>query len=417
MDEVLKRIDKGELVQLVLDLCNAPSPPGDEGPAGEVAYQWLRLNGFPARKLGFLDNRFCVVGEFKGAGGGPTLIFNSHLDTAFRPDSGRILLNPEDPIYHSAWTEEDRVVGEGAVNDKGPMACWMIALKAIKESGLQLAGDIVMTMVPGEIGQQPVDEFQGPGYLDKEVSTQYAIAHGAIGDYALVAEASEFGVSWIECGKAFFKLTITVPNKPIYTPMLPSYTSLQESPNPIERAAPLISAFREWAADYEVKHRFESSSGTVIPKAMIGAIRGGTPHQFVSSPQLCSLYIDCRIPPGNNPLSIKRELEELLKKLDYEGMVETVIFRPGYEADIERIQPLYQAVRKAHRGVFGTDPEFAKPPHLSMWRDINAFNQVGIPSLNYGPRPLDRTAIEIDDLMRAAQIYALTALNLCGIVK
>ena len=57
-----------------------------------------------------------------------------------------------------------------------------------------------------------------------------------------------------------------------------------------------------------------------------------------------------------------------------------------------------------------------------MWRDVNVFNEVGIPSVCYGPpRQKDpysgagNRAMKIDDLVTAAKVYALCALEICGI--
>ena len=56
-----------------------------------------------------------------------------------------------------------------------------------------------------------------------------------------------------------------------------------------------------------------------------------------------------------------------------------------------------------------------------MWRDLNIFNEVGIPSVCYGPgrqKELysgwqDR-AMKISDLVEATKVYALTIMSLCG---
>ena len=56
-----------------------------------------------------------------------------------------------------------------------------------------------------------------------------------------------------------------------------------------------------------------------------------------------------------------------------------------------------------------------------MWRDINMFNEVGIPSICYGPPrhpepysdPGNR-AVKIDDLVAATKVYALTAMAICN---
>jgi hypothetical protein len=56
-----------------------------------------------------------------------------------------------------------------------------------------------------------------------------------------------------------------------------------------------------------------------------------------------------------------------------------------------------------------------------MWRDLNVFNEVGIPSVCYGPprqrEPLSgaqNRAMKISDLVQATKVYALTALLVCG---
>jgi hypothetical protein len=54
-----------------------------------------------------------------------------------------------------------------------------------------------------------------------------------------------------------------------------------------------------------------------------------------------------------------------------------------------------------------------------MWRDLNVYNEVGIPSLTYGP-PLGLSAegwsyfIRRSDVNLAAQLYAMIALDVCN---
>src|SRR5439155_672574 len=79
---------------------------------------------------------------------------------------------------------------------------------AIKDSGVRLKGDLLLMAVVGEIGVEPVDEFQSPAYLAKEPGTRFAITHGGVADYALVAEGTDFGIVGVEAGKAFFKVTV-----------------------------------------------------------------------------------------------------------------------------------------------------------------------------------------------------------------
>ena len=207
-EAALAAIDREELVDLALELAQIDSPPGQEQPVSDRVREWLDDNGFEASQVGMFADRSNVVGRLRGSGGGNTVIFNAHMDVAWGPEERRWMHDPDNPIYTSAWREGDTLVGNGLINDKGPLACTLIAAKAVAATGAPLAGDLIVTGVCGEIGQEPVDEFTSPGYLSKEVGARYLITHGVIGDYAVVAEATSFGVTWVEAGKAFFKVTV-----------------------------------------------------------------------------------------------------------------------------------------------------------------------------------------------------------------
>src|SRR5258708_24716281 len=163
------------------------------------------------------------------------------------------------------------------------MATWMVAAKAIQQSGIKLKGDLLLMAVVGEIGLEPVDEFQPPAYLAKEAGTRYAITHGGVGDYALVAEGTDFGLVGVEAGKAFFKITVFAHDLPIYTPYIDRPTPVEKNPSAIVRMAPLIQRLEEWAYEYERRHRYECAGGVIVPRVNIGAIRGGVPYKITKT--------------------------------------------------------------------------------------------------------------------------------------
>jgi hypothetical protein len=54
-----------------------------------------------------------------------------------------------------------------------------------------------------------------------------------------------------------------------------------------------------------------------------------------------------------------------------------------------------------------------------MWRDSNPLNEAGIPTVVYGPGMSTaggKFAIDIDALVDAARVYALTAMEVCEVV-
>jgi acetylornithine deacetylase/succinyl-diaminopimelate desuccinylase-like protein len=411
---VLEHIDREELVALALDLGNIDSPPGQERESSDFVLRWLIDNGFEAKQVAMLPERPNVVGRLAGTGGGLDLVFNAHLDVAWGPEERRWMHQPDNPFYTSAWRDGDTLVGNGLVNDKGPLACTLIAAKAIKAAGAAHLGDIIVTGVCGEIGQEPVDEFTAPAYLSKEVGARYLISHGVIGDFAVVAEATDFGVTWVEAGKAFFKVTVNGDHSR-YTPYISHPEALAENGNAIVRAMPVVERLERWARDYEARHVYRFDGGQCVPKVNIGAIRGGQPFIPIVTAEQCYLYLDVRITPVQTAMDVQAELRAVLAELDVSTNLECTLYRRGFEAD--GVEPLLDATRSAHRGEFGTDPGEVYPPLSSMWRDTNPFNELGIPAVTYGPAAGvggGQFWAEADDFLKATRVYARLALDLCN---
>ena len=289
------QINRDELIDLALALCNIESPAGQEAEVGEYVFDWMKREGFKPRKIGMMPDRFNVLGAMPGKGDGCSLIFNSHMDTGRSKEDRWSIRAPEEGINHGAWREGDSLIGEGIVNDKGPMAAFMIAAKALKASGIELRGDLLLSAVPGEIGYEAVDEFEAPKYLSKEVGTRYLIQHGGVADYALVAEGTNFGYAAIEAGKAFFKIVVH-GDPQLYTPFMPDAEVDAKHPNAIIRAALLLPHLQEWARAYE-QRIYRCKDGVIVPKAVVGAIRGGNPYHITRTSELCAIYLDCRLTP------------------------------------------------------------------------------------------------------------------------
>jgi acetylornithine deacetylase/succinyl-diaminopimelate desuccinylase-like protein len=408
-------INTEELVNLTLALCNIESPAGKEAEVGNFVFEWLGREGFDPRKISMFPDRFNVLGTLPGRGDGYSLIFNSHMDTGRSKADRWSIRNPDAGINHGAWLEGDTLYGEGVVNDKGPMAAFLIAAKAVKAAGIPLRGDLLLSAVPGEIGYEAVDEFEAPQYLSKEVGTRYLVQHGGVADFALVAEGTDFRYAAIEAGKAFFKITVFGDDQ-FYTPFVPDVEVNAKHPNAIVRAALLIPVLQQWGREYERRFLYKCKDGTIIPKVVIGAIRGGNPYHVTRTSELCALYLDCRLTPESDPLALKRELRELLKSNDMPGTVELFLYRRSYGAGDTGV--LLDGLRNAHQSVIGSELEVAAPVFSSMWRDVLIFNEMGIPAITYGPpRSFRKQAMAVTDLVRAAEVYARVAVNICSVEK
>lgn len=417
--KVLDHVNRDELVDLAVSLGNIYSPTGFEKPMAEYVFEWLKNNSFEPVMQEVVPERYNVVATLKGIGRGKSLLFNSHMDSDMGgPGEELTFAEPDLPQHKKAWVEGDKIFGKPVLNDRGPMAATMIAAKAIKKSGIQLAGDVLLTMVVGEIGNAPVDEFQGSRYLGKGLGSRHLVNHGMIADCALVAETTDFGVAWAEAGVAYVKIRLT--GEAIYTPRSYRTEKIEEHPNAIVKMAKLIGALEEWAIRYEKENSYQFEGGEMVPKVSIGAIRGGMPYKPYMTSGVCSIYVDIRIPPGKSAVEIKHQLHELVASLKMQADIQIYLYRSGYVA--RNIEAFKKSLEGSHQKIFGKAPRPVPPPVTSMWRDINVFNEVGIPSLTYGPPRSNPEGADKckgkfmfkKDLVDVAKIYALTALDICG---
>ncbi len=419
-EKVLDLIKEKELVDLAITMGNIQSPTGYEKYMTEFCMNWLGTNGFKAIEQTISEGRSNAIGILKGAGRGYSLLFNSHMDSEQGSveevlRSGMVKASP--PV---AWVDGTRIFGKQVQNDRGPMACFLVAAKAIKEAGITLKGDLILTMVVGEIGSGSIDEFQGPRYAGKGLGSRHAVTHGIVADYALVAETTDFGVTWVETGAGYYK--ITLEGVGLYTPRSYRPELIEEHPNAIVKMAKLIQALEDWGRDYEKRYTYISPAGKVVPKVNIGAIRGGRPYNPSRTCKECSIYLDVRIPAPVDPLTVQEELAEVIKRQGLGGEIDPYMIRKGYEG--KNMERLVESITEAHRRIRGNDPPPVSTAETSMWRDVNVFNEVGIPALTFGPRRLsdrkkakspglDSGYMETEDLVNTARMYALVALDIC----
>lgn len=422
VQDVMARIEasKEELAELALTLGNTYGPLGNEEPTARRVYDWYRDNGMTADLVPMIEGRANVVGKIRGDGTGRSIIFNAHLDTEASGQDYDTLMNSPDPNLVGARREGDHIIGHTVQNDRGCMAVQMIAGRAIHQSGAALRGDILLKSAAGETGAAPVDEYQGMRYESKGLGTTWLVERGYLADYAVIAETTDFSASWVQCGASYFKVTLGGRN--MYTPRLERPPHLPDHPNAIVRAAAVVEAIEAWAVDFERRRTIETPCGTMAPKTQVGAIRGGIPWRPNRSSTYAALYVDVRTLPGEDVRPIHRELGEVVRSVDPNAEVECFMSKSGHAATGEEIAPLIGTIRTAHEMVRGTAmPERAETAVVSMWRDTNVYNRVGIPSLTFGPSrgraSIQGTgSMELGNMIEGAKIYALTALSICGAV-
>ena len=110
-----------------------------------------------------------------------------------------------------------------------------------------------------------------------------------------------------------------------------------------------------------------------------------------------------------------RELAERFPAHGIEG--EVYVTAPG--AEIAEDHPLVGAIDAAHAEVFGEAPE----RDVTRWfSDASVLTRYGIATVNYGASTgLMDTAkgenLEIDGLVKTAEVYARAAMRVCGVAQ
>jgi acetylornithine deacetylase/succinyl-diaminopimelate desuccinylase-like protein len=414
---VAAAIDESELVTMALELGNIPSPAGHEKEAGDYVFDWMKAEGFAPRRIGAVPERSNIIGTYGGKGVGKNLLFTAHLDTespTWDPDLDAFKFRPEtldNPEWTKCWLEDGALYGYPISNDRGPMTCFLGAAKALKRAGIELAGKMYLTACPGEIGPEPVEEYRGVNYMGKDIGAHYLYHHGGVApDYAIAAEGCDFGLTWVGCGYAVFRIKLL--GEAVFTPLLTHPEDPAEHPNPIYRLGGLMAALNDWGRAYEIKHRYESKGGVAVPKTQVAAIRGGVPYAFGAGTEVCCVYLEAGMTPKQTVASIQHDLERLMREKNLgEVEIEAVVVRNGFEADAAEVAPLVGAVDIATRLTLGRPVERAAPVYSSMWRDHNVFNMQRVPAITTGFKRWRPTP---KDMVDSTLIYALTALAVCG---
>jgi acetylornithine deacetylase/succinyl-diaminopimelate desuccinylase-like protein len=308
----------------------------------------------------------------------------------------------------------DKVQGLGISNMKAGLASFMIAGKALKASGVKLKGDVVLAAVVGEISRTPIGPWQSQDYRGEGVGTRHLLTHGMHTDYAVCCDGSDLNIVWTQAGVVQAKITTFGKAEAAWGTKRSAYP--MERVNAIVKMTRIIAAIERWGAEFEEKHIYVSPTGPLLPKVNIGAIEGGAPYRPNYFPGVCSIYVDIRMPPQVRPVAIKHEMEQALNALGVEYELELYKSLLGYEG--RNVEPLVKSAEEIHQHLFDAKIKVESPDRASIWTDTNLYNELGIPAIKIGPRGRRISArneeIDIGVMVKAAQLYALMALDICS---
>ena len=396
-------IDERRLVELARRLVSTPSFTGAEQAAAEVMRAVFEELGLAVQWQQVEEGRANVVGTLPGVGGGPTLMFNGHLDTSY---SGREPWLQGIPGFQPEGFERDgRIYGLGISNMKGALACYVEAVRSLLEDGVRLQGDVLIAAVAGEIEKTQQGDAQGAEYRGYAAGSRYLVGHGGAADMCILGEPTENKLVLAHFGSLWLRLSTHGPF--VHT----AFSEGRRGENSIVKMQPVLSAVLEWLPSWEA----EMSYGDVAGVANVGSIEGGFGWRASRTPHRTDLFLDLRVPPDVPMADARRRALEFARSLD--GVeAEVYVTAPG--AEIEEGHSLVAALGEAHTEVFGTPPE----RDVTRWfSDASVLTRYGIATVNYGassglPDAELGENLEIAGLVKTADVYARAAMKVCGVV-
>jgi acetylornithine deacetylase/succinyl-diaminopimelate desuccinylase-like protein len=414
--EVVKYIDRDELAQLTKDLVDIPSPTGSEWAIGEFILDWFSKNSIKSVRQEISPERINAVGILEGTANGVSLTINGHMDTSYTgTEEDRMFCRALEPDSDLKGAVRDgKVFGLGASNMKSGLAAFMVAGKAIRQSGATLKGDLILAAVAGEISRTPIGPYQSESYRGEGTGTIHLLTHGIQTDYAIVADRSGHSIVWAQNGVAQFK--ITTFGDPHAAWGVTREEKAPEVSSAILKMVKVLQAVDSWAAEFEGAHVYQSPHGAIVPKVNIGSIQGGAPFRPNYYPGVCSIYVDVRTPPELRPVQVQHELKDALAKLGLEYEIEMYASKMGYQA--KGADPVIKVLAESYEKLFGKKTPKPTGLHASIWTDTNIYNEMGIPACKFGlggGRWKQRSEqIDVEDIYQAAQVYTCAALEICN---
>ena len=405
-------IDRDRLVAWASEAIGTPSFTGDELAMAELMRETFLDMRLRVQWQEVEEGRANVLGIRDGAGGGPSLMFNGHMDTSY---SGREAWLRHVPGFQpKAFAEEGRLYGLGISNMKGALACYVEALRALDDAGVKLRGDVLVAAVSGEIEKAQWGEAQGAEFRGYATGTRHLVTHGGVADMCILGEPTESKLVLGHFGSLWLRISTQGPF--IHT----AFSEGRRGENSIVRMREVLDAVLEWIPSWEDDPENSYRGAKAIVN--VGAIEGGFGWRVSRTPHRTDLFLDVRVPPTkemavarDQVLGFARTLAERFSEHGIEG--EVYVTAPG--AEIAEDHALVAAVDEAHADVFGSRPE----RDVTRWfSDASALTRYGIATVNYGTSTglLDTVKgenLEIDGLVRTAEVYARAAMKVCGVAQ
>ncbi len=398
---VLDSIDPELVVRWTRELTRIPSVyRPKQGEAEEAAARWVKARfeelGLETTWEVVEPGRPNVIGILPGPERGRWLMFEGHTDVVTEGDPNAWTHPP-----FEAEVENGRIYGRGANDMKGGLVAAIAATKAILDSGVKLDGSILIgALVDEEEKMRGVRDFVARGW-GKRLSA------------AVICEPEENHLCIEQKGVMWIKVTMNGVMAHGAMPLT--------GVNPAYHATALLNEVKEWEADEIRTHGKHPSMGQPsITPTIVQSPAFGEPQNNVL-PAQAAVTLDFRILPSQSPEELEAKLKEILERLKeadptFDATYEVFDLRPP--TSTPRDESIVVALDEAYRDVVGREPVYGAVPGTTDGTIL--FTEAGIPVVTCGPGDIHiphhvDEFLDIDQLIDATRLYALTALRYLGV--
>lgn len=420
LDALFSRIDDqaNALVELTRDLVRVPTinPPGDAyGACAELLGDRLQASNFDVSYLraegevGDSDRypRMNVVCRRQGAGPGPTVHFNGHIDVV---EAG--LGWTVDPF--EGVVKGGKIYGRGTCDMKAGIAASVIAVEAILAEGILFNGALEIS---GTVDEES-GGYGGVAYLAKQ-----GLFSKPRVDHVIIPEPLNVD-------------RICIGHRGVWWAEVETFGRIAHGSMPFlgDCAIRHMGAFMQSLEDQLLP--ILASRRTAMPVVPEGArhstlnlaaIHGGLPEQFdglpsPNVPDRCRLLLDRRFLIEEDLAAVKGEIVAML-----DDLTQT---RPGFRYKIEDVMEVLptmtpenadvvQAVADGIERVLGKAAELIVSPGTYDQKHVHRIGHLK-ECIAYGPGILDLAHqpdeyVEIDHLVASTKVMAASALRLLGV--
>ena len=406
--------NRDEIIDFLQKIIQVPSVTGNEGPVQVFLDSYLRNMGLdvelfvpslkelrthPAyvKEAEPYEGRPNVVATQRGSGGGRSLLFNGHIDVI--PEGA-----PEN-WEHGPWSADiadGKMYGRGTSDMKSGVAAFTMAIRAIRESNIELKGDVIAEYVMDE-------ELTGNGTLA-------CVMKGYRADAGICCETSSMSVQPGSIGRIWFEIKAKGKAAGIQR--------RYEGVSGIYLGGLLTKIVAEFedARVAKVSHPLYPDIMGSIP-CMIGQFESGS--YYSAFPDSCLLKGSMATVPGENSQQVKEEFVAFVQKRAGEedpwmAANPPQVVYTGYFAEPSEIptdSPIVQALCRNFESVMGEKPVISGRQGAADIRFLNQYGQT--PTVIFGPGLTEQMHannewVYLEDYINAVKILASTMLDWCG---